>query len=166
VQDELSFCYRIFFSVDLIGSTEKKFKQLDNLDSSWITELSEFIDDFPSTLDESFIRWKTLGDEILFYKEVHSSTDILLAANKATYAINKFNRERADEKMKCKGTIWGAGFPVTNRAIYEKLDKEPPHCPPKIDFVGPSIDLGFRLSKFSTQMKMVVSFRLACRDLS
>ena len=52
-----------------------------------------------------------------------------------------------------KGTAWLAGFPVTNMVIeFPDIGR---------DYVGPSIDLGFRLAGRATRKKFVISADLA-----
>lgn len=70
-------------------------------------------------------------------------------------AIETYNRllDDTDKKVRLKGTAWIAGFPITHKEV--KLPSG------SFDYIGPYIDTGFRLSKFSSRMRMVVSVDLA-----
>lgn len=64
-------------------------------------------------------------------------------------------------------TSWIAGFPVNNALFYEKDEKLFAHKTKKIrnysdiNFLGPCIDTGFRIAKFSCLNKFVLSIDLA-----
>ena len=59
---------------------------------------------------------------------------------------------KASWKLKLKGSAWTAEFPVGN-AIVPLNDG--------VDYIGPSMDTGFRLSRVSTPRKFAVSAELA-----
>jgi len=58
--------------------------------------------------------------------------------------------------LRLKGAAWIAGFPVTNSEIIIETD-----AGRTMDFLGPSIDLGFRLAKFSDERRFILSADLA-----
>lgn len=60
------------------------------------------------------------------------------------------------DHLDVKGTAWLAGFPVNNVEIISNDDSQN-----SVDYIGPSIDIGFRLTKFSNPGKFVVSIELA-----
>jgi len=111
--------------------------------------------------------WKYIGDEVvlvaeLICKEHHASLHVLALAE----TIKQFNCNFADKPiledqnniLRFKGTAWVAGFPVTNI----ELDLPGPVKNQTIkDFLGPSIDLGFRLSKFASEDRLIISASLA-----
>lgn len=70
-------------------------------------------------------------------------------------ALERYNKllDEGDKKVRLKGTAWLAGFPITHKVV--------PLPDKGQDFIGPSIDTGFRLSRYSNRMKMVVSVDLA-----
>lgn len=157
----------LFFSVDLENSTAYKQKQ-QNLNNcklhSWLPIFIEFYKEFPIILNKNFQSllgrefpvWKSNGDELLYYYYVRNLKSCIEAINCFYNSIKEYN-ERQLKKGKrfllVKGTIWSAGIPLINSLIYpEKY---------KVDFIGPSIDIGFRLTQFATKNKLVISLEVA-----
>ena len=111
--------------------------------------------------------WKYIGDEVVLMaelacKEYHAPMHVLALAE----TINHFNHEFAgkpilddpDNILRFKGTAWVAGFPVANI----ELDLPGPDKDQTVkDFLGPSMDLGFRLSRFASEDRLIVSASLA-----
>jgi len=116
--------------------------------------------------------WKYIGDEVVLVaeltcKDYHASLHVLALAE----TIKQFNSDFADKPilndpnnlLRFKGTAWVAGFPVTNI----ELDLPGPNKEQTVkDFIGPSIDLGFRLSKFASEDRLIISASLAHLILS
>ena len=176
---------RLFHSVDLIGSSVYKAKKRErNDDVEWCNTFGEFYQDFPKKLlgqynelldyldsddvdKSSFPKpkiWKILGDEILFYTDITHEKQILIhiiALKKALIEYNDLLDQKKIPIVRCKGTTWLAGFPVNNIEIDSSGYK---------DFIGPSVDAGFRLTQFASQRKLVISidallmFSTAMRD--
>ena len=101
-----------------------------------------------------------LGYEILFYTEIDSYFKVFEYIFAFKQTILNYNRkldEKHTEIIRCKGTLWLAGFPVSNieTSFLAKEDIE------ITDFIGPSIDTGFRVSKFSSKRKMCLSVETA-----
>lgn len=159
---------RIFFSVDIVGSTAYKNQHAENSVQPWLPFFKDFYTQFPIVYrrhisDEKTVAnfegdlpipdlWKSLGDELLFQTELkdHRHVSILVSAFKG--AIEKYNQDISHSPLRLKGTAWLAGFPVINAEIsFEQ----------QYDFIGPSIDIGFRLTKFATEQQLVISIDLA-----
>lgn len=120
--------------------------------------------------------WKTVGDEVIFYKELQDSRQIhgVLEAWLLTIdSIRAFFRTHNDvlnktgqDVLDLKSTVWTAGFPrknkqvrvipATGKDIMQELPTEE-----AFDFIGPNIDIGFRLASYSSHQKMVVSMDVA-----
>ncbi len=168
----------LFLSVDIEGST--KFKSSTHGGpSTWGPFFLEFFENFPAKLkeretdiartlglvsDAPFELWKTLGDELLFYKKLDRGLSLFCGALAASRALIKGaellrqhgeSRTRSGESdhypTQLKGTAWIAGFPIKNMIVGSN---------PK-EYIGPAIDLGFRLAKLSSPTRMVVSAPLA-----
>jgi len=108
--------------------------------------------------------WKTNGDEMLFFISIIDSFNnkgrikfiqhrfemalFYIIAFKQT--IQEYNK---NEAFKVKGTAWIGNTPIFN---YQVLNEDR-----AVDFIGKSIDIGFRLSKYATIGKMVISVDLA-----
>lgn len=165
-------CLRLFLSVDIVGSTEFKSKQASGRGPGerpkWLEVFTDFHNEFHTYLLRNievrsaspFNFWKALGDELLFYVQV-DSLDILLAALTAfEKAIREYREEDKHQykgnRLSLKGTAWVAGFPVINAEL-----SLGPEDRKQIDFIGPSIDAGFRVSKFSTSNHLCVNAELA-----
>ncbi len=112
----------------------------------------------PSIYDKPHI-WKLLGDEILFYVSLQNINHAVQTVDAFRQSILDFNarlNSRPEYRsLRCKGAAWTAGFPVINSKIAITIDNKD-----NLDFVGPSIDIGFRLSKHSNDRRFIVSAEL------
>jgi len=159
---------RLFLSVDVIGSTLFKSKHTytaTDHEHPWLYFFRDFYDEFPThflnELDneeileqEKPILWKSMGDELIFYSSISQITTIPSIITGFKNALEKYDEESLEQEpnLGLKATAWIAGFPVINAEVsYEK----------NLDFIGPSIDIGFRLCKFATKRKFIVSVELA-----
>jgi len=163
--------YKLFFSVDLIGSTAYKAEQFTKeLGFNWAPAFENFYRDFPLQFNQKCINkkiqqpvtWKFLGDEILFYASISTIQFLFELVISFADTIREYNDVALkDCKMLCKGTIWSAGFPVGN-IPYEYnhfgINGDPVTI---LDFIGPQIDAGFRITKFSTDDRLTISVETA-----
>lgn len=165
------FKLRLFVSCDLVGSTA--FKGL-NRDSAWAETFQGFFREFPRHLQEQYAdppgkvprvrktlrTWKFSGDEILFCVELKKFTDVLAHLCAFKQALTAYPAAWTEKKipLKLKGTAWLAGFPVTNREVTLEVEGRATKI---IDYIGPSIDLGFRIAKFSDTRRFPLSADLA-----
>jgi hypothetical protein len=121
--------------------------------------------------------WKTIGDEIVFYKVLKDSLQVhgvlecwirTLASIRAFFADNATELTSAgQEPLDVKSTVWCAGFPRRNKQVIIRrasgqsiLDQNVEDIT-TVDFIGPGIDIGFRLSSLSSVQKMVISLDVA-----
>lgn len=148
----------IFFSVDCVDSTLlKRESKIQNQKVSivdWAPEVLEFYQEFQQKfVNKKRHLWKYNGDEILFFARVLNWSDALEHVLFFQKLIQEQN-EKDISKVKVKGTVWTAGFPVNNFIL----------CPPiydMIDFIGPDIDMGFRTTAFAQQDRIAISPELA-----
>lgn len=127
--------------------------------------------------------WKAAGDELLFVQELNHPIDALISVDAfCRQVLDHDNILRGDTggKLRLKPTAWTAGFPVANLEIpiggLSRIDVYPrgkieqraaiAHSARKAsegrrDFVGTSIDTGFRLTRLATPRKLVLSVELA-----
>jgi len=172
---------KLFISVDIIDSTSYKHSYLKEnyLSSRWVDDFKEFYKDFPISLQKQYLTldnkellkdkkfiypyiWKYIGDEIVFVVEIKRFKYLSLHIEALKEAI--FQRNIKDTKvLKIKATAWLAGFPVVNQILgnYKVNKKDEVVKKTNFDFIGPSIDLGFRISKYSSERKLVISLDLA-----
>ena len=166
---------RLFCSVDLIGSTAHKNTTVDAesmqrdgrkiLVPNWVNSLSTFYESF----SQIFLKhcnalhidkkdrpefYKSIGDELVYQCQINCSEDAARVVKAFTCAVNEFNLNNADE-LGVKGACWIAGFPINNTivdaAVYITEKRE------DVDYIGPSIDAGFRISKNADRMKVILS---------
>lgn len=155
----------LFLSVDVINSTRMKYKST-NPNFNWLNEISNFYDEFPQELRTSIEDlkktyqlqnknnaeiWKYAGDEILFYCQITEKDQI-------PEIIDAFSRvlvmAAEDEKklVDLKGTAWVGQVPFLDIEFTRENKK---------DFIGTSIDCGFRLGKYSTKYELIISMEIA-----
>lgn len=153
----------LFLSVDIIGSTEYKNKNSSQL--QWLRFFTDFYKQFPiyflkniELISSEFkiqkpTIWKSLGDELIFEVEIknHKEAQILVAA----FSKSVFSYDIIKE-MTLKGSAWIAGFPVINAEAFS----DGITSPQAKDYIGPQIDIGFRLSKFASNLKFIISVEL------
>lgn len=169
---------KIFLSVDVINSTEYKNQKPEGV-QPWLSFFRYFYRDFsvvfkhkcealkqdetakfhgiPEVTPEI---WKTAGDEIVFkatlthYKQARLLTMAFKAAlEEYNKSIHVYIKSDAD-KLQLKGAAWLAGFPVGNaRVTIDETKQE--------DYIGPLVDIGFRISKYAEKDFLVVSVDLS-----
>lgn len=133
--------------------------------------------------------WKTNGDEILYVKEIQETEQIHLCIEAWLFALKECRKtiKQANNSLDIKGTAWLAGFPVANHEIVFRsgidldpsehdtgegpqfnhlyyLDKEakkPGKNGLVRDYIGPSIDTGFRLAAHATPRQFPISLETA-----
>lgn len=169
----------LFFSFDLVNSTEFKSKYSEE----WKKVFTRFYELVTNRMDKYHRRafvWKYIGDEILFYLKVKSFEDIYQAPinslNIIKDVISSINQEVPKSKniLFIKGTLWISGVRYYNPRDNNEVDLEvfkniafsAGDMPlwldqQRIDFLGPDIDLGFRLSKFTQKRQLLISAELA-----
>lgn len=131
--------------------------------------------------------WKSVGDEIIYIKTIKTHLDACCCVNCWINAINSYRKTLTLKfpKLNIKSTAWIAGFPVNNSEVIlgtnvataqESEGGSDPaydnvklltkyHCGERHnlvrDFIGPSVDIGFRLGSLASPHKMVISVDLA-----
>lgn len=164
---------RLFLSVDVIDSTRLKQRQQGK---RWARAFHEFFLQFPPAFmtenrglrEGSFGAsvgpdpqvWKFLGDEILFHVRIRRIREVALHVA-ALLKVMPTSTERWGFKspdglrFELKGSAWIAGFPVRNyklalaSGLDSSLDYPDQERPEVLDFIGPHMDLGFRVAKCS-----------------
>lgn len=138
-------------------------------------------------IDPSF--WKANGDELIFVKELDDRREILGCIHAWLLALKAVRPVLQKDGLDAKATAWTAGFPVTNSELvfqlnpgsqsdpYEDYEDEPrllqfsllekwyqesdSQISLLMDFIGPSIDIGFRLTAHSSARRFVISIDIA-----
>ena len=100
---------------------------------------------------------KAIGDELLLETQIRSHRDALKVVRHFAHAMTDYWKTNLKKhRLNLKGAAWIAGFPNTNHQV--TLDAA---NGAQEDFIGPSIDTGFRISKFATPSKLMVTVDLA-----
>ena len=114
----------LFLSVDVINSTKMKYRP-NNSDFDWISEISNFYEEFPIELNTSIDSlkahyklknkdqvhiWKYSGDEILFYYPITEEKQIpeIIEAFATTLVTMA---EDSKKQLEFKGTAWTGQVP-------------------------------------------------------
>lgn len=167
----------LFFSFDIVNST--KYKTIVLQDALVI--IDRLFEELDYLMKENIIgikRWRTIGDEIIFYLEVYNEEEIIKSVEKAfgilnemVYRIknekiqilkNNFNKKyKYPEIISLKGTCWLAlvGDDMAeceNVRYYSGAEGDK-----RLEFLGHDIDIGFRVSDYTRNRRMAINFELA-----
>lgn len=201
---------KLFFSVDIVNSTEFKSKgstvehsHADHWERTFLTfyrrsviDISiywkQVIQEMEAVADGSLHFafgdaprfWKGVGDEVLFEKTVKSPLDAVAGVRALLRLVEnhreQFRSKTPTQSLDVKATAWLAGFPINNaEVVFDESPAVPsqpgadeitenfrllariekPDAPAnyKLDFLGTSIDLGFRLRQHASPRKAIVS---------
>ena len=161
---------RLFMSTDLAGSTLYKANCAHKGDANWLDVFRGFFRDYPlvvmgqvgmeflaeDRLPEVSV-WKFMGDEAIFTCVPQSPAEVTSLVRAHLQAMAAYERQYlADLPLRLKGTAWLAAFPSPNIEI-EVPELAQREGAMQTDFIGPDIDLGFRISKFSAPGTVCVS---------
>jgi hypothetical protein len=165
-------------SVDIIGSTAFKTERSEGDTPPWVQIFESFFEELPSTLAGSYDDlakkgfpattaqprvWKFIGDEIVFVVPLGRHEESLTHIVAFKESVNAYQAEWTKKSMlSLRATAWTAGFPVTNAVVTLQQDPQtdPQTDPQGEDYIGPSIDLGFRLAQFADSRRMPISIEL------
>lgn len=164
---------RLFMSTDVAGSTLYKANCASRSDAQWLGVFRDFFANYPlmmvgqtgmEFLSEERLPaiavWKFMGDEAIFTCEPESPEEVTLLVRAHFNAMAAYEEEfLADLPLRLKGTAWLARFPSPNIEI-EVPELASNGETTQTDFIGPDIDLGFRIGKFSCPSAIAVSLDL------
>jgi hypothetical protein len=131
---------------------------------TWVAKFRTFYQRYPEEFEKHCAQesvlvpelWKCLGDELIFCREIKSAKEVvklLRAFRAATIAFqNKPN------SIKLKNAAWLADFPVGNSEV---LVRDATSKKPRTDYLGPHMDLGFRLTHQASLRRFVISVEVA-----
>jgi hypothetical protein len=175
----------IFLSIDIIDSTRLKISKDGEKSTSgpWVKNFAWFLNEiiviyrrklseilgmhYSNSCSEKHAHgvntrvWKYLGDEAVLTAELtcekHHATLLVLALAETIKYFNEESGGDSSNKIRYKGTAWVAGFPVQNI----ELDLPVSEGRKERDFLGSSMDLGFRLAKAASYDRLIISASLA-----
>lgn len=143
----------------------------------WSKVITDLFSDFNTcfnkflAIEEERYPWKFLGDELIYCFEVKSEKEVYdytLAFYKTLRSIDSKYIET--KLIRLKGSAWTAGFPVRNRIIETPIPKlymkdatgqYKEFLYPHNDYIGPEMDIGFRIGKNTYPGFIVISLELA-----
>lgn len=176
---------KLFMSVDIVGSTHFKQRDTKGPNQNWLGLFISFFTEFPSLIKAEIANldpkldqvrlWKSLGDELIFTIELKSRASAAVYVKALSQALRKAARNwhtdplRPDRKeLHLKGAAWLVGFPVGNVEIplfgssQAALDDgSAPVLSDDRDYIGPLVDMGFRLKEHASSRKLALSADLA-----
>jgi hypothetical protein len=160
---------RLFLSVDMVGSTEFKARFTGQSSEGWLGIFESFFTSFPlmvagqigfEFLDDdrtpAIDVWKVMGDEVVFVTTPSSPeelTSVLIALLRTMQLYEDKHFQQLP--LRLKATAWLAGFDGQNIEI--EIPELSSSGGAHLDFIGPDIDLGFRIGKFARPGSMVIS---------
>lgn len=155
--------------------------------SRWTELKARVTTDYKIKITSDPVLWKANGDELLYHKDVHNRQELFVCVLAWKDAVQEYREKlRKLGPLDLKATAWTAGFPITNVeiAFEPNLSIDPKNQFPDdprlqqfyllstfyknkensnllLDFLGPSMDTGFRLATRATPRKMILSVDLA-----
>mgnify|MGYP002629021023 CR=1 FL=1 len=165
----------IFFSVDIAGAT--RFKETaQSLDggAGWLEAFETFFRELPLVVmgqtamafaDRADIPdigvWKALGDELIFRAAADSADEALLLVEACYRALVLYDgRFSARWPLRLRACCWAARFPGRNIEVTIReiaTDQGDVYR----DYIGPDVDLGFRLGGHGHHGQMTIALNLA-----
>ena len=161
---------RLFLSADIEGSTDYKARNQAPEDRSpeWLEVFEKFFGEFPGHVKTGYEKcehrlpvppeqlesWKFAGDEIALFVKLTRHEEVLTHLSAFRKALDAYQVQWKEDgiDLRLKGCGWLAGFPIKNSEI---------HINGTTDFIGPYMDIGFRLSKEAIPDRLVLSADLA-----
>lgn len=130
--------------------------------------------------------WKTVGDEVIFTKLLtdHRQVATVIQCWIETVSLLREFLHRDSTRLGIKSTVWLAGFPFRNKEVVlsgESFSAQEPIDDyyrengqilnrlysgtatgrVLVDYIGPSIDTGFRLTSLASARKLILSVEVA-----
>lgn len=128
--------------------------------------------------------WKTVGDEVLFTKQILHPAQAITSCHAWVRTLDDLRSQLKERGLDVKSSAWLADFPLRNQEVILRsrlsgdtlsADDEYPfnnqlsldayYDDPSQsvirDYIGPSIDTGFRLGSLASARKFVISLELA-----
>ena len=148
----------------------------DESHQDWSQIISKCFEDFNTEFiknlnKKTIFPWKMAGDELIYCENVDTRDDVHIYLMAFFKTLRFFDKKYLDKGsyIRLKGSAWTAGFPIRNRIMtpitYPNFPKQ---CIPKTlcslnteDYMGPEIDIGFRIGKFTFPGIIVISLELA-----
>lgn len=166
----------MFLSADVVGSTEFKARTVgEGGQALWLEAFETLFRELPLIfigklaeyfLDEDDVPeggvWKVMGDEVVFAVLPQSLPHAHRVAAAFCDAVASYDQRIAGRwPLRIRGCCWGAEMGERNRAVEIPEMLGGSEDRPYLDFLGPDIDIGFRLSGHSRPGELILSPNLA-----
>lgn len=162
----------MFLSCDVVGSTAFKAsaQERDGL-GSWVGAFETLFRELPlifiGQLAGAFIEeddlpesgvWKVMGDEVIFLAKPRTAREAQLIAIAFQQTVTEYDRRLAARwPLRIRGCCWAAEIGERNRQIEIPEMFGGSDGRPYLDFLGPDIDTGFRLSACCGSGEVIMS---------
>lgn len=166
----------MFLSCDVVGSTAFKARaqDADGL-ASWVDAFETLFRELPlvfiGAMAEAFFEedelpesgvWKVMGDEVIFLATPRTAREAQLIAAAFHRCVVDYDRRLAERwPLRIRGCCWAAELGRRNRQVEIPEMFGGSNGRPYLDFLGPDIDIGFRLSACCGSGEVIVSPNLA-----
>lgn len=160
-----------FISFDIFNSTAYKASHPDTWSHTMKGILRHIISTFEISPIGGYSYWKSLGDEIIYTKNVVRVSDLPVMLDEIYAKMEHLNHMIADgvfcdkesgQILGIKGTAWicdvSSSAEFTGNVFTQYVIKDNRR---QMDYAGPEIDIGFRVSKYSIKNRLVISWGLS-----
>ena len=164
----------LLFSVDVIDSTKMKYSASENEkdpsknnEIKWVDKIGRFYNDFSHQFINSFTGtsqiniWKFVGDEILFYSKIEKNCyhEIVEIIRSFWILLDSWYKPNDPKALKLKGCVWTAQADKIDRCTHVH-SISPNFRIETLDFIGPSVDCGFRIAKEASHSAIAMSIEI------
>jgi hypothetical protein len=164
----------IFMSADIAGSTNyKQATSIDDDRTSWLSPFETFFREFPLVLvgqvavtfaDLESIPpmgiWKVIGDELVFRAQPNNADEALRITEAFYRATVKYDANFFERwPLRVRGTCWACDFPGRN--IELEIPEMENDKGAYVDYLGPDVDAGFRISSYGESGNVIICMNLA-----
>jgi class 3 adenylate cyclase len=165
----------MFMSADVVGSTEFKTRSAVQASGGWVEAFEAFFNELPlifmgrianhfwdvDRLPDSGV-WKVMGDELVFAAKPRSIDEARRVAMAFRDAVADYDQSLAQRwPLRIRGACWAAEIGGRNRAVEIPEMLGGRNDRPYVDYLGPDVDIGFRLSPHSRTGRVILSPNLA-----
>lgn len=168
----------LFMSVDVVNSTAfKERTQQEESRPTWLGPFERFFREFPLVMmgrvalclgDEASVPeislWRIAGDEMVFVARTESNQDTLYLFQALYQAFTSYHqRLQKEHDLGLKACCWSADFPGQNISIPvpEIASRGNAAEEAYIEYLGPDVDLGFRIAKHVHGGEAILSVKAA-----
>lgn len=161
----------LFISFDLVNATLYKTTHKGTWTLDLSTILRHVIQTFTKKENDGYRFWKTLGDEVIFTKNIPYVFEVEDILNEIYQDVVSINRNiaagihggtMASHGLSIKATVWAANISSTHQHadnFYTEYQINKNQLQP--EYLGTDIDAGFRIAKYTSSNRLLISFELA-----